>query len=245
MAINYEVEEGIAYISFCRPEKHNALRDEDIKDIANAVARLDRDQSANIGIIHGGAGPSFSSGADTTDRLQRSIDEKSPGWAANEADAFLSCENWKPIVAAVHGYCLGHALGTANHCDLIVASRDAKFQVTEIVIGVPTSGSMQRLGLTQFAADVCLTGRFFTADEAYQAGMIARLVDKGKHLSGAVELAHQILAHPQGAVREVVRARRSLVAEQAVHARSVAGTYKWAEGSDAKDRIAAKVAGKH
>jgi enoyl-CoA hydratase/carnithine racemase len=243
MAINYEVSDNIAYISFCRPEKHNALRDEDLRDLATAVTRLDYDDSANIGILHGGQGPSFSSGADVADRLQRSVDDQSGAGRADERDAFLRCENWKPIIAAVHGYCLGHALSTALMCDHLIATRSARFQVTEVTLGVPASGIVYHFaGRPMFANEIGMTGRFFDADEAWQAGIVTRLVDDGQHVASAAELAQNILANPQGAVREMVRMRRSLVAEQSQHIRSISGTYKWAQDAESKDRIGAKLA---
>jgi enoyl-CoA hydratase/carnithine racemase len=243
MAINYEVHDDIAYISFNRPEKHNALRDEDLHDLAVAVTRLDHDDSASIGILHGGQAPSFSSGADVANRLQQSVDDGSGAARADERDAFLRCENWKPMIAAIHGYCLGHALATALLCDHIIVTRSAKFQVTEITIGVPASGITYHLaGRPMFANDVGMTGRFFNADEAWEAGMVTRLVDDGDHLSSATELAQQILANPQGAVREMVRMRRSILAEESQHIRSIAGTFRWAESADSKARIEAKLA---
>ena len=139
MTVGYEVREEIAYISFNRPEKHNALRDEDIAALVDALRRLDAtDDSAQIGILFG-EGRSFSSGGDVNDRLQRSMDEGTTSGRTTEYDAFTRCVNWKPVIAAVHGYCLGHALGTALYCDHLVAARDATFEVTEIKLGLPTA----------------------------------------------------------------------------------------------------------
>jgi Enoyl-CoA hydratase/isomerase len=134
MTVGYEVREEIAYISFNRPEKHNALRDEDIAALVDALDRLDTDDRAQIGIVFG-EGRSFSSGGDVNDRLQRSMDEGTTRDRTTESDAFVRCVNWKPVIAAVHGYCLGHALGTALYCDHLVAARDATFEVTEIKLG--------------------------------------------------------------------------------------------------------------
>src|SRR3954471_4921312 len=130
MTVLYEVRERIAHISFIRPEKHNALRDEDIASLVDALHRLDEDESADVAILFG-QGRSFSSGGDVNDRLQRSMDEGSTSERTTEYGAFTDAANWKPVIAAVHGYCLGHALGTALYCDHVVAARDAVFEVTE------------------------------------------------------------------------------------------------------------------
>jgi enoyl-CoA hydratase/carnithine racemase len=241
VALNFEIRDRIGYFSFCRPEKHNALRDEDLWDLMNALREFDSDGSADIGIIHG-EGRSFSSGADVSERLQRSIDEGDYQARANETDAILSTTNWKPLIAAVHGYCLGHALGTALLCDHVVAARNARFQVTETLIGVPAQGAIARLGGGAFALEVAMTGRFFTAEELDKAGVLARLVDDGEHLTASEELARQILQHPQGAIRELVRYRRALAAESLQHSRSIAGTFDWVHSADSSERIASKLA---
>ena len=145
MTLGYEVREEIAYISFNRPEKHNALRDEDIAALVDALQRLDTDDSAQVGILFG-EGRSFSSGGDVNDRLQRSMDEGTTSGRTTEYEAFTQSINWKPVIAAVHGYCLGHALGTALYCDHLVAARDATFEVTEIKLGLPTASVLPRLG---------------------------------------------------------------------------------------------------
>jgi enoyl-CoA hydratase/carnithine racemase len=244
MAIEYEVRDRIAYITFCRPEKHNALRDEDIADLARALGTFDRQDDALVAIVSG-QGRSFSSGADVGERLQRSVDEGDEGERTNEAEAFLRTRNWKPVIAAVHGYCLGHALGTALMCDLVVAARNAVFQATEITIGLPSSGIWRALsGRPMFANEVCLTGRFFTAEEASTAGIITKLVDEGQHIAVAEELAQQIMKNPQRGVREQVRIRRSLNAEEGARVRSITGGFVWLADAETRDTIGAKATGK-
>jgi enoyl-CoA hydratase/carnithine racemase len=239
MTVGYEVRDGIAYLSFDRVEKHNALRDSDIAALITAVRRLDRDDSAQVGVLFGN-GRSFSSGGDVQDRLQRSMDEESYGERTHEGEAFTRCDNWKPIIAAVHGYCLGHALGTALLCDHLVAARDAKFQVTETKIGFPAPSFMARLGKPAFATEVSMTGRMFGAEEAWEAGFVTRLVDEGQHVAAAEELARQIMENPQPAVRELVRVRRCLLAESNARFASMSGSFRWTGSSEARDAIASR-----
>jgi len=244
VTVAYEVRDQIAYISFNRPEKHNALRDEDIAALIDALERLDADPDADIGIVFGN-GRSFSSGGDVSERLQRSMDEQSTSGRTNESGAFLHCENWKPVIAAVHGYCLGHALGTALMCDHLVAARNARFQVTEIKIGLPMVGLIPRLGNPAFAAEVVMTGRTFGAQEAWDAGFVTRLVDEGSHVDAAVDLARLILENPQWAVRETVRVRRTLMAEQAARYQAQSQPFDWAASADAREAVAGLVARVH
>jgi enoyl-CoA hydratase/carnithine racemase len=237
MTVGYEVHEQIAHIYFDRPAKHNALRDEDIASLVEALQRLDVDDTAQIAILFG-QGRSFSSGGDVNERLQRSMDEGTTRGRTNESHAFLDCANWKPVIAAVHGYCLGHAFGTALYCDHLVAARDAQFELTEIRLGLPTASFLPRLGLPAFAREVAMTGRRFSAQEAWEAGIVTRLVDEGQHLQAADELARQILENPQWAVRQNVRTRRMVMAEEAARYQALVERFDWATSSDAREAIA-------
>jgi enoyl-CoA hydratase/carnithine racemase len=242
MTVGYEARDEIAYISFNRPEKHNALRDEDLAALVDALRRLDADDAVQIAILFG-QGRSFSSGGDVNDRLQRSMDEGTTSNRTTEYEAFRDCVNFKPVIAAVHGYCLGHALGTALYCDHLVAARDATFEVTEIKLGLPTATSIPRLGSSAFACEVAMTGRRFSAEEAWHAGIVTRLVDEGRHVDAAEELARQILQNPQWAVRQNVRVRRAVLAEEAARYHAVPEGFDWATDRAARDAVAKLAAG--
>jgi enoyl-CoA hydratase/carnithine racemase len=95
---------------------------------------------------------------------------------------------------------------------------------------------LRRLGSPAFASDVAMTGRFFTAEEAWAGGMITRLVEDGEHVGSADELARQILENPQGTVREYVRVRRTLIVEEEARFR---GTTDWATSEEAKRAVSA------
>jgi enoyl-CoA hydratase/carnithine racemase len=237
MTFGYEVREGIAYLSFNRPEKHNALRDEDIAALVDALHRFDADADAGVAILFG-HGRSFSSGGDVKDRLQRSMDEGTSKTRTTEAQAFADCENWKPVIAAVHGYCLGHALGTALYCDHLIAARDAKFQALEIKLGLPTATMIPRLGRPGFACEVAMTGRVFSAEEAWEAGFVTRLVDEGRHVEAAEELARLILENSQFAVRLNVRVRRRVLAEECARYHSLPEGFDWGQSEEGRAAVA-------
>jgi enoyl-CoA hydratase/carnithine racemase len=237
VAVDYEVRDRIAFIAFNRPEKHNALRDEDIASLVDALGRLDDADDADVAILFG-HGRSFSSGGDVSDRLQRSMDEGSTSERTTEYAAFTRTTNWKPVIAAVHGYCLGHAFGTALYCDHLIASRDAVFELTEIKLGLPTAHFLPRLGRPAFAAEVAMTGRRFSAEEAWDAGIITRLVEPGGHLDAAIELAQLLLANPQWAVRQNVRVRRTILAEDSARHHAVPPGFHWADDPEARAAVA-------
>src|SRR5215472_2364035 len=88
-----------------------------------------------------------------------------------------------PVIAAVHGYVLGLALGLMLECDLIVAEAGTKLQVTEAPRGLSGAKYWALLnfrGAGAFGTDIALTGRFFTAEEAHAAGVIERVAPAGQ-----------------------------------------------------------------
>ncbi len=133
------------------------------------------------------------------------------GWGANSADLLTRSVNWKPVIAAPHGYAMGLALGIVLECDLIVAEAGTKFQVTETSRGLGGSKYWALLnfrGGAAFADEVALTGRFFTAEEALAAGIINRVAPEGGHLEMARALAAEVAKNPPLSVRATVRTRR-------------------------------------
>jgi enoyl-CoA hydratase len=111
----------------------------------------------------------------------------------------------KPVIAAVSGFALGGGCELAMHCDMIVASESAQFGQPEIKIGVmPGAGGTQRLtrAIGKFRAmELILTGRFMSAKEAYEAGLVTKLVAKEQYLAEALALAKQLATMPPIALK--------------------------------------------
>jgi len=213
--VEYACSEHIATITLNRPAKLNAVNDDMVRRMASALQRFDIDPEARVAILCG-RGRAFSSGADVHQRQLRSREEfeRHGGAQAQDAsshDLFLRAVNWKPVVAAAHGYVLGLALGIVLESDLIVAEEGTKFQVTETPRGLSGTKYWALLnfrGAGAFASDVVLTGRFFTAEEAHAAGVIDRVAPRGTYLDVARELATSVAKNPPLSVRSTVRARR-------------------------------------
>jgi enoyl-CoA hydratase/carnithine racemase len=213
--VSYEADGGIVTIALNRPEKLNAFNAQLVLALKAALRRFDEDPSALVAILTGN-GRAFSTGADVKARQARSREEferlggpQEP--EANSADLLNRSVKWKPIIASVHGYVLGLALGIVFECDLVVAEAGTKFQITETSRGL---GGARYWALAHFsgggafATEVALTGRYFSAEEALAAGMLSRVAAPGTHLQVARELAAQIAANPPLSVRAVVRTRR-------------------------------------
>jgi enoyl-CoA hydratase/carnithine racemase len=213
--IKYECRDRIGHIVFNRPQKLNAFNDEMVTQLASAVRDFDADDRALVGILSG-AGRAFSSGADVFQRQLRSEEEteRLGGLQPRDADVLRvlsDTRNWKPMIAAVHGYALGLALGLALECEVIVADEDAQFQVTEVARGIGAArfvSLMHFRGAGSLANDVGLTGRHFTGAEAAEAGLINRAVPTGRHREVAEVIAQQMAQNPPLSVRATVRVRR-------------------------------------
>jgi enoyl-CoA hydratase/carnithine racemase len=226
--VEYREEGGIAYITLNRPEKLNAFSDEVAEAFCEALYRLNDDANAQVGIIAGN-GRAFCSGADVRQRQMRAKAELeklgSPaGRGGNFRDPFFRSVNAKPIIAAVHGYVYGLGVRLALYADLLVAARDAKFQITETPRGLDSTAFWMMLtdaGCARFANEVSLTGRTWSAEEASQQGLLTRLCEVGEHVKVAEALAQDIMKNPPLAVRAVVAVRRSALHEIDVKAHAV------------------------
>ena len=213
--VNYERDGEIVTLTLNRPEKLNAFSDELVGVLGEALHRFDTDDEAQIAILCGN-GRAFSSGADVHQRQLRSREEflklgGPQGRGTHSADLLTKAVNWKPVIAAPHGYVLGLSVGIVLECDLIVAEEGTRFQITETSRGLGAGkywALMHYRGGGAFTMEAALTGRFFTAEEAHAAGLINRLAPAGQHVAVAMELAREVCEAPPLSVRSVVRTRR-------------------------------------
>jgi enoyl-CoA hydratase/carnithine racemase len=127
-------------------------------------------------------------------------------------DAYLGrSANWKPVIGAVHGHCVGFGFNLALECDLLVASADAKFMIAETKRGISAGPIWAKLHCympSKLATELVLTGEPISAESLFQHGLINRLVATGDHIQAARELAARVLNNPPLAVRAQVRISR-------------------------------------
>ena len=145
--VNYERDGQVVTLTLNRPEKLNAFSDELVGVLGDALHRFDTDDEAHVAILCGN-GRAFSSGADVQQRQLRSREEflklgGPQGRGTHSADLLTKSVNWKPVIAAAHGYVLGLSVGIVLECDLIVAEEGTQFQITETSRGL---GARQVLG---------------------------------------------------------------------------------------------------
>jgi enoyl-CoA hydratase/carnithine racemase len=215
----YEKKGPICYITLNRPEKLNAATDQLVEEVNDALFEFDADPDLQVAILSG-AGRAFCSGADVQQRQLRTPEEMrrlgGPAGRRSRENGLGDTVNWKPVIAAVHGYALGLGYSLSQSCDLVVAAEGTQFQIREVQRGL---GGAQHWVATwfwtgsRFANEVALTGRMFTAEEGLQHGMVNRVVPRADLMATAETLAGQIIENPPLAVRANVRVMRWFVNE--------------------------------
>ncbi|HCT9179647.1 TPA: enoyl-CoA hydratase [Corynebacterium aurimucosum] len=193
MAILSEKRGRVALITLNRPEALNALNNDTMLEVTQAVQEFDAD--AEVGaIVITGSEKAFAAGADIKEMSSKSATEMyAADWFAGW-DVLTRART--PIIAAVNGYALGGGCELAMMCDFIIAGDKAKFGQPEVNLGVtPGMGGSQRLtraiGKAK-AMEMCLTGRMMAAEEAERSGLVARVVPAGELLDSALETAKLI-----------------------------------------------------
>lgn len=196
--------DGVALVRLNRPERLNALSPSLVSDVITAFRTLNRERGIRA-IVLTGAGRAFCSGADLSGETDPAPDAEDRGkvglvYRTQEhlVDMILAvheCE--KPVIAAVHGAAVGGGLALALAADLRVADPTAKFGSVFIKVGlssadVGTSYFLPRLVGPTRAAELMLTGRHFSAEEADRYGLLNTLAPEGGDVEAALELAGRI-----------------------------------------------------
>ena len=189
-----EIEDHIALITLNRPDALNAINDQLLSELCDALAQAQSNEKVRC-IVLTGSEKAFAAGADIKMMSSKSFVDVFAGDLFTEASDKIASVR-KPIIAAVAGYALGGGCELAMMCDFIICSETAKFGQPEINLGVsPGLGGTQRL--TRFigkskAMDMNLTGRFMEADEAERCGLVSRIVPTKQLLTEAMAAAGKV-----------------------------------------------------
>jgi len=201
-----EREGHLAYLILNRPEVLNAINNELAEDLSAACGALAADPEVWVIIFRGAGERAFSAGADLKARREMTPEQ----WTTQRAlfrDMFVQLRGiQQPMIAAVHGYALGGGTELAMLADMIIASDDAIFGLTEVSLGIiPGGGGTQnlpRLIGRNRAKELIFSARRIPAAEALRLGLVNRVVPRADLLSTAEALAHEILQNSPYAVRQ-------------------------------------------
>jgi enoyl-CoA hydratase len=205
--ILFEVQDGIAVLTFNRPKALNALNAETLDEVADVVERARQDESIRVLILTGAGEKAFVAGADISgfssmNSLQARL------FAEKGQDLFFKIEQLpKPVIACVNGFALGGGCEVAMSCDFIYASDKAKFGQPEINLGlIPGFGGTQRLSRLigrAKAKELCMTGEVIDAQQAKDLGLVAKVFPADQLIGETMKVAGGLASKSAGVLRSL------------------------------------------
>lgn len=194
MAVDFDIEDGVAIITLNRPEARNAIDRETALAVEDAVKRIAADPAIRVAVLTG-AGGNFCAGMDLKAFLRGEVVRLPGTGLAGMTQAKLA----KPFIAAIEGYALAGGFELALACDLVVASEEAKFGLSEVKRGlVANAGGLVRLPRQlpiKIATELVLTGDIVPAALLVTHGLVNRTVAAGGALDAAIAIARTIAAN--------------------------------------------------
>jgi E-phenylitaconyl-CoA hydratase len=194
----YEKRGRTVVVTLNRPEAMNAINDDVRREFLASMLRFRDDDEARTAIVTGAGDKAFSAGADLKEMSERQHTEgaRLMDWSLTAAVLMRQMELWKPVIAAVNGFCLAGGLEIALACDIRLASENASFALTEVTRGIiPGNGGTQLLPRTVplgAALEMLLSGERIDAAEAYRIGLVNRVVPPVELMPAAERLAQRI-----------------------------------------------------
>ncbi|XP_029427191.1 delta(3,5)-Delta(2,4)-dienoyl-CoA isomerase, mitochondrial isoform X2 [Rhinatrema bivittatum] len=212
-----QTADKMLHVELNRPEKMNAMNKAFWREMVECFNKIAEDSECNV-VVVSGAGRVFTAGIDLMDMagdvLQAEGDDVArKAWNLRKKiteyqETFTVIEKCsKPVIAAVHGACIGAGVDMISACDIRYCTQDAWFQVKEVDIGLAADvGTLQRLpriiGSQSLVNELAFTSRKMMSDEARSCGLVSRVFpDKESMLQGAMELASEIAGKSPVAVQ--------------------------------------------
>jgi enoyl-CoA hydratase/carnithine racemase len=222
-----EIDGPIGWLVFNNPARRNAVSLDMWQAIPEILDAYERDPAVRVIVLKGAGDKAFVSGADISEFEQaRSSPEAIARYEEIGTKAQRAIEDAaKPTIAMIHGFCLGGGVGVALACDLRIAAQSARFGIPAARLGI----SYRLHGITRlielvgpaFAKEIFFTARRFTAAEAYEMGLVNRMLPDGELESfvrsyGAMigENAPLSLAAAKGIIAEVTKASAAADAQR-------------------------------
>ena len=199
-----ESDKRLGLLTLSRKAENNALNIETSKEIYEGLKELEMDPSIRVILIQGSE-KQFSPGADIKEL--KNLDAES----AKDKGLFNFFDRIKeiniPIISAVEGYALGGGMELALLCDIIIASKESKFGLPEVNLGlIPGIGGTQRLKtfIGKYNANfLCMTGETISGQRAYELGLVSVLLDKVDFITETIKIINKIAEKPKSSLIEI------------------------------------------
>jgi E-phenylitaconyl-CoA hydratase len=205
----YEKKGCIACITINRPERMNAIDGDTSRELYQAFSDFRDDDQVWVSILTGAGERAFSAGADLVE-MSQALSGGGMWLESTFGGITRGMEIWKPMIAAINGYCLAGGLELALCCDIRVAAEHATFGLPEPTRAIiPGAGGTQRLPRAvplAFAMELLLTGGRFDAQTALRFGLVTHVVPAAEVMATAEGIAAKILECGPLAVRAIKQA---------------------------------------
>jgi enoyl-CoA hydratase len=206
----YEKKDGIAFITFNRPNVLNALNRNTIEELRDALLDARDDSAVRVLIMTGAGEKSFVAGADIGElSVQTPVKGKEFSLFGQSVIHLLETMG-KPSICAINGFALGGGCEVALACTIRIASKTARLGQPEVKLGIlPGYGGTQRLARLcgkGAAQELCLTGEMISAEEAQRIGLVNHIYEPAELLPAAESMAKKIIANAPVAVKYAMEA---------------------------------------
>lgn len=192
--IRYGVEGPMALVTINRPEKHNAISLDTLRELQEAVAEAGADDAVKVITVTGAGGRAFASGSDLSEVVDRDLRKALEPIVQGLAEQLERTP--KPTIAAIDGICMGGGLEVALGCDLRIATPNSRFATPEGKLGIiPGGGATARLPRIVgkgWAMEMMLMGEPIDAERALSIGLVTRVVAKDELLPEARRMADHL-----------------------------------------------------
>lgn len=193
-----EIRDGVAWFTFNRPQKANALTLAMVQALQQAIQQSTDDHAIRALVLTGAGGRAFSAGADLGSLTDNSAEFRNLRRETFAAVMRALLDFGKPAIAAVDGAACGYGMMLAMGCDQTIATRKARFSLPEINKGTPTLTGItlvsERLNNT-LAADLVLSGRWVESDEALRLALVKEIVNDENLMERAQTVALALGKH--------------------------------------------------
>jgi enoyl-CoA hydratase len=207
-----DVSDGIATVTLNRPESRNALSSELLRALPRALRECNDDDAVSV-IILTGSDPAFCAGLDLRELGSAEGQIRPDRTGPAEGGDVVTNSPWppltKPVIGAINGAAVTGGFELALNCDFLIASERARFGDTHTRVGIMPGWGLsvllpEAIGIRR-AKEMSLTGNFMSASEAYDFGLVNRVVPHEELLPTARQLAADIAGNDQESVRELLR----------------------------------------
>ena len=208
--VRTEIDEGVGWIVFDHPERRNAISVDMWREIPEACRRLEGDDAVRVVGLRGAGEVAFVSGADISEFESQRTGDAAADYDVDNARAFAALATLgKPVIAMIHGFCVGGGVAIALTADLRYAADDAQFAIPAARLGLGYSpgglDALAQLVGPSAAKEIFFTARRFSAHEALHMGLVNGVAPKAELGKLVEETAARIAANAPLTLRSVKR----------------------------------------